>query len=231
MLENGYNFSNTFFALDLEVSPTCLSITFDHNGLNTFVSPYFNCVTAVNATASNGNILINPNYGGATVNFGPSSTGVTVIGSGSRSRWYFPSTASYTAAPIDDGLNISSYNAPGASLTVTLPAVGSVNPGWTMGFATDNGKGMTITAPSGAILAGGKAMSSMILGPGNYENLRCSRTATIGASSPRHATRVWSTALIRRPGRATGSTRRPRAMPRHWRTMAISCRASTRPLG
>ena len=171
VLENGYNFSNTFSALDLEVSPTCLSITFDHNGLNTFISPYFNCVTAVNATASNGNILINPNYGGATVNFGPSSTGVTVIGGGSRSRWYFPTTGSYTAAPIDDGLNISSYNAPGASLTVTLPVVGSVNPGWTMGFATDNGKGMTITAPSGAILSGGKAMPSIILGPGNYENV------------------------------------------------------------
>src|SRR5499427_4140432 len=123
VLENGYNFSNTFFALDLEVSPTCLAITFNHNGLNTFVSPYFNCVTAVNATASIGNVLINPNYGGATVNFGPSSTGVTVIGTGSRSRWYFPTTASYAAAPIDDGLNISSYNAPGASMTVTLPAV------------------------------------------------------------------------------------------------------------
>ena len=171
VLENGYNFSNTFLALDLEVSPTCLSITFDHNGLNTFISPYFNCVTAVNATASNGNILINPNYGGATVNYGPSSTGVSVIGGGSRSRWYFPSTAAYMAAPVDDGLNISSYNAPGASMTVTLPAVGSVNPGWTMGFATDNGKGMTITAPSGAILSGGKAMSSIILGPGNYENV------------------------------------------------------------
>jgi hypothetical protein len=32
VLENGYNFSNTFLALDLEVSPTCLSITFNHNG-------------------------------------------------------------------------------------------------------------------------------------------------------------------------------------------------------
>jgi hypothetical protein len=60
VLENGYNFSNTFFALDLEVSPICLSITFNHNGLNTFVSPYFNCVTAVDATASLGNVLINP---------------------------------------------------------------------------------------------------------------------------------------------------------------------------
>jgi hypothetical protein len=171
VLENGYNFSNTFFGLDLEVSPTCLAITFNHNGLNTFVSPYFNCTTAVNATASIGNVLINPNYGGATVNFGPSSTGITVIGGGSRSRWYFPSAASYTAAAVDDGLNISSYNAPGASLTVTLPAIGSVNPGWTMGFATDNGKGMTVTAPSGAILSGGKSVSSIILGSGNYENV------------------------------------------------------------
>jgi hypothetical protein len=171
VLENGYNFSNTFLALDLEVSPTCLAITFNHNGLNTFVSPYFNCTTAVNATASLGNVLINPNYGGATVNFGPSSTGITVIGGGSRSQWYFPSAASYTAAPVDDGLNISSYNTPGASLTVTLPPIAAVNPGWTMGFATDNGKGMTVTAPTGAILSGGKAMSSIILGPGNYENV------------------------------------------------------------
>ncbi|MBV8337795.1 MAG: hypothetical protein JO358_20665 [Alphaproteobacteria bacterium] len=169
LLENGYNFSNVFFGLDLEVSPTCLSITFNHNGLNTFVSPYFNCTTAINATASIGNVLINPNYGGATVNYGPTSTGITVIGTGSRSSWLFPQTSSYTAAPLDDGLNISSYNAPGASLTVTLPTIASVNAGWTMGFATDNGKGLTVTAPSGAILSGGKAVSSMILGPGNYE--------------------------------------------------------------
>ena len=54
---------------------------------------------------------------------------------------------------------------------MTLPAIASVNPGWTMGFATDNGKGMTVTAPSGAILSGGKAVSSIILGPGNYENV------------------------------------------------------------
>jgi hypothetical protein len=171
-LENGYNFSNTFFALDLEVSPTCLAITFDHNGLNTFVSPYFNCTTAVNATASIGNVLINPNYGGATVNFGPSSTGLAVIGSGSRSRWYFPSAASYTAAAIDDGINISSYNTPGSSLTVTLPAITSLNPGWTIGFATDNGKGMTVVAPSGAILAGSKSLASVTLGSGNYEYLQ-----------------------------------------------------------
>jgi hypothetical protein len=172
VLENGYNFSNTFFAIDMEVSPVCLSITFDHNGLNTFVSPFFNCVTAVDATASTGNVLINPNYGGTTVNFGPSSTGITVIGSGSRSSWVFPTTSSYTAVAIDDGINVSSYNAPGPSMTVTLPAIVSLNPGWTMGFSTDNGKGMIVTAPSGAILAGGKSLAAVTLGAGNYEYLQ-----------------------------------------------------------
>ena len=147
VLENGYNFSNTFLALDLEVSPTCLSITFNHNGLNTFVSPYFDCTTAVNATASLGNVLINPNYGGATINYGPLSTGISVIGTGSRDNWLFPAAASYAAKPIDDGLSVSSYNAPGASMTVTLPAgLERSMPGWSMGFASDNGKGMTITA-------------------------------------------------------------------------------------
>ena len=172
VLENGYNFSNTFFALDLEVSPTCLSITFSHNGLNTFVSPYFNCVTAVNATASDGNVLINPNYGGATVNYGPLSTGISVIGTGSRDNWLFPAAGSYVAKPIDDGLSLSNYNTPGASMSVTLPALSSVNAGWSMGFASDNGKGMTITTTSGSIISGGKSAGSITMGAGNYEYVR-----------------------------------------------------------
>ena len=84
----------------------------------------------------------------------------------------FPSTATYTAAPIDDGMAISSYNAPGASMAVTLPPIANVNPGWSMGFATDNGKGMTVTAPSGSIVLGGKFVSTVTLGAGNYEYLR-----------------------------------------------------------
>jgi hypothetical protein len=171
-LENGYNFSNTFLALDLEVSPTCLSISFNHNGLNTFVSPYFNCVTAVSATASTGNVLINPNYGGATVNYGPLSSGISVIGTGSRANWLFPVAASYTAAPIDDGLNVSSYNATGASMAVSLPPIASLSAGWSMAFASDNGKGMTITATSGAIVSGSKSVGSIVLGAGNYEYVR-----------------------------------------------------------
>jgi hypothetical protein len=172
VLENGYNFSNTFLGLDLEVSPTCLSITFNHNGLNTFVSPFFNCVTAVNATASLGNVLVNPNYGGATVNYGPLSTGISVIGNGSRDSWLFPTAGSYVAKPIDDGLSVSSYNAPGASMNVTLPAISSLNAGWSMSFASDNGKGMTITAPGGSIISGGKSLGSIVLGGGNYEYVR-----------------------------------------------------------
>ena len=172
VLENGFNFSNTFFGLDLEVSPTCLSITFNHNGLNTFISPYFDCVTAVSATASIGNVLINPNYGGSTVNLGPNSVGISIQGTGSRAQWMFPSAASYTATPIDDQLSISSFNAPGASMAVTLPPIANVNPGWSMGFATDNGKGMTVSAPSGSILLGNKFVPSVTLGSGNYEYLR-----------------------------------------------------------
>lgn len=172
VLENGYNFSNTFVGLDLEASPTCLSITFNHNGLNTFVSPYFDCVTAVDATASLGNTLINPNYGGSVVNYGPNSVGIAVQGAGSRPQWIFPTTATYTAAPIDDGMSISSFNALGSSMTVTLPPIANVGPGWSMGFATDSGKGMTITAPTGNIVLDGKFVSTVTLGGGNYEYLR-----------------------------------------------------------
>ena len=109
VLENGYNYANTFFALDLEVSPTCLSITFPHDGMNTFVSPYFACTTAVNATASAHNVLINPTYAGNVVNRGPQSTGIEVIGSGNWARWQFPA-GQYTA-PIDDK-TVLSFNAP-----------------------------------------------------------------------------------------------------------------------
>jgi hypothetical protein len=171
LLENGFNFANTIFAFDFEVAPTCLSISFAHDGQNTFVSPYFSCTTAVNATASTHNTLINPTYAGNVVNRGPQSTGVSVIGAGNWAPWQFPGAASYTASGVDDRIVLSSYNAPGASLAVTLPAPSAVNPGWRMGFATDNGKGLTVTTPSGAILSGGKSLSSVTLGPGNYEFL------------------------------------------------------------
>ena len=169
VLENGYNYSNTFLALDLEVSPICLSITAPHDGQNTFVSPYFSCTTAVDATASMHNLLINPTFAGNVVNRGPQSTGIEIVGHGNWSRWQFPTAASYTAVPIDDKTVLSSFNAPGRVLSVSLPEPGAVPSGWSMGFASDNGKGITVTPASGSILAGGKTLPSLTLGPGNYE--------------------------------------------------------------
>lgn len=171
LLENGSNFANTVFAFDFEVAPTCLAITANHDGQNSFVSPYFDCPTAVNATASTRNLLINPTYAGLVTNRGPQSTGIEIVGTGSWAAWQFPSAASYTASGIDDGTVVSSYNASGASLAVTLPVPNTINAGWRMGFATDNGKGMTVAAPSGFILSGGKALGSVTLGSGNYEFL------------------------------------------------------------
>jgi hypothetical protein len=172
LLEQGFNNSNSIFAFDMEVSPTCLGITAPHDGMNTFISPYFACATAVNATASTHNLLINPTYAGNVVNRGPQSTGIETVGSGNWASWQFPAAATYTAAPIDDHTVLSSFNAPGAALAVTLPQPSAVAPGWWMGFATDNGKGLTVAAPSGLILSGGKAISSVTLGPGNYEYLQ-----------------------------------------------------------
>jgi hypothetical protein len=171
LLENGFNFANTIFAFDFEESPTCLSITFSHDGQNTFVSPYFSCTTAVNATASTRNVLINPTYAGSVVNRGPQLSGIQVIGTGSWTAWQFPAAATYTASGVDDRTAISAFNAPGASMAVTLPDPAAVGAGWRMGFATDNGKGMSVTAPTGSILSGGKALSAVTLGPGNYEFL------------------------------------------------------------
>ncbi|MBV8121126.1 MAG: hypothetical protein JO081_14455, partial [Alphaproteobacteria bacterium] len=103
VLENGYNFSNIFYALDLEVAPICIQITANHHGDNTFVSPYMNCPVAVNATASDNNVLINPQYAGAVTSYGPQSVGISVVGMGSRAKWLFPTTATYQAAAVDDG--------------------------------------------------------------------------------------------------------------------------------
>jgi hypothetical protein len=172
LLEQGYNFANTVFAFDMEASPTCLGIIFNHDGQNSFISPYFACTTAVNATASARNVLINPTYAGNVVNRGPQSVGIQIVGTGSWAQWQFPAAATYTAGGIDDKTVLSSYNAPGASLAVTLPAPSAVGAGWSMGFATDNAKGLSVTTPSGAILSGGKSLGSVTLGPGNYEYLQ-----------------------------------------------------------
>lgn len=173
LIENGFDFSNTISAFDMEVSPTCLTVTTTHDGENTFTSPYFACNTAVNATGSVKNLLVNPLYAGNVVNFGPQSVGIRVSGTGNRATWQFPFASTYTAAPIDEGLTISSFNATGASLAVTLPAPATLTAGWSMNFTTDNNKGMILTPSGGAlILAGGKTFASFTMGSGNYEYVR-----------------------------------------------------------
>jgi hypothetical protein len=57
-------------------------------------------------------------------------------------------------------------------MAVSLPPIASLSAGWSMAFASDNGKGMTITATSGAIVSGSKSVGSIVLGAGNYEYVR-----------------------------------------------------------
>ncbi|MGH7045136.1 MAG: glycosyl hydrolase family 28-related protein [Stellaceae bacterium] len=64
LFENGYSFANTIDAMDLEVAPTCLAIVSRHAAHNTFISPYFACQTAVDATAGSSTRLVNPQFGG-----------------------------------------------------------------------------------------------------------------------------------------------------------------------
>ena len=88
-------------------------------------------------------------------------------------RWSFPAVSTYAASQSDSGTPVSSYNTPTGSLTVTLPSTSSIGAGWMMGFATDNGKAMTVQvngASGGHILypagATGTAGNSMTLAPG-----------------------------------------------------------------
>jgi hypothetical protein len=93
-------------------------------------------------------------------------------------RWSFPSAATYTAAQGDNGNALSSYNT-SAGLTVSLPSTTTIGPGWTMGFATDNGKPLSVQVngvSGGSILEparGGASATSITLAPGqNYEFLQ-----------------------------------------------------------
>lgn len=93
-------------------------------------------------------------------------------------RWNFPSVSTYVASQSDNGNALSSYNTPTSSLTVTLPPTTSIGAGWSMGFASDNGKTMTVQvngASPGRILypagATGTSGTSVTLAATNYEFL------------------------------------------------------------
>ena len=79
LIENGYNFANTIYAMDLEVAPTCLTITAKNAVHNTFISPYLACPTAVNARAGNTTELVNPLFAGNVKTRFAASTGITPV--------------------------------------------------------------------------------------------------------------------------------------------------------
>jgi hypothetical protein len=56
-------FASTIQAIDLKVAEIALAITSPHTNRNTFVSPYFNFLTPIVATAGEHNVLLNSGYG------------------------------------------------------------------------------------------------------------------------------------------------------------------------
>src|SRR6516165_2626584 len=78
-IERGYSFANTIQAIDLEVAQIGLAITSPYANRNTFVSPYFNCPTAILATAGNSNMLLNPSYGAGQPPAPGSQTGILTL--------------------------------------------------------------------------------------------------------------------------------------------------------
>lgn len=79
LIENGYSLANTIAAIDLEGAPTCLALASPQAAHNTFLSPYFACPAAVEATAGNATVLINPLFAGNVVTEFAASSGVSVL--------------------------------------------------------------------------------------------------------------------------------------------------------
>jgi hypothetical protein len=79
LIERGYTMANTIQAIDLEVAQIGLAITSPYANRNTFVSPYFNCATAIVATAGYSNMLLNPSYGAGPPPALGSQTGILTL--------------------------------------------------------------------------------------------------------------------------------------------------------
>jgi hypothetical protein len=106
-----------------------------------------------------------------------SAAAIGLSGGTCTAKWSFPAVSSYSAGESDCGATLSSYNTPIASLTVTLPSATAIAAGWTMGFASDNGKALTVQVngtSGGQILIPGTrgAQSSLTLYGQNYELVR-----------------------------------------------------------
>jgi hypothetical protein len=106
-----------------------------------------------------------------------SAAAIGLSGATCLAKWSFPAVSSYAAGAADCGLSISNYNSPIASLTVTLPSTTAIAAGWSMGFASDNGKSLTIqvngTSGGNILMPGTRgAQTALTLYHQNYEQLQ-----------------------------------------------------------
>ena len=103
-----------------------------------------------------------------------SAASIGMAGGTCTAKWSFPAVSSYAAGPSDCGTTISNFNSPIASLSVTLPSTTAIAAGWSMSFASDNNKTLSlqVNATSGGdILIPGTrgAQTALTLYGGNYE--------------------------------------------------------------
>jgi hypothetical protein len=99
---------------------------------------------------------------------------IGMLGAAGISRWSFPTVSSYSAVAADNGNVISSLNSPASYLAVTLPSTTAVQPGWTIGIATDGNKTAAVQVnptSGGRILypGSGATTTSASLARANYE--------------------------------------------------------------
>src|SRR5713101_9750149 len=97
-----------------------------------------------------------------------------LAGIGGLSRWRFPSVSTYSAGLADNGTAVSALNSPLGYLTVTLPPANTINTGWTLGIANDNGKlaAVQVNATNGGKIlypGSGASVTSLQLAAGDYE--------------------------------------------------------------
>src|SRR5437763_5083564 len=88
--------------------------------------------------------------------------------------WLYPASSGYAATLGDNGTVLSSFNTSGG-LTVTLPSTTGLPSGWSMGFATDNGKGLAVqvNGTSGGLIlypmANAAGQTSLALAGNSFE--------------------------------------------------------------
>jgi hypothetical protein len=135
-----------------------------------------------------------------------SAAAIGLAGGTCIDKWVFPAVSTYSAGLTDCGAFLSNYNTPIASLTVTLPATTAIAAGWRMGFASDNGKSLTVqvnaTAGGNILMPGTRgAQTALTLYGQNYELLELE----FDGSNFRIASATPATASANGMGPATGT--------------------------